>query len=167
MEMYGCTQTPNISIHAPREGGDQNGRTIKILSIHFNPRPPRGGRRYMHEHPQGGRAISIHAPREGGDFRFTADGLIIGISIHAPREGGDPEGGLTHDQRETISIHAPREGGDRVDIVVDILPLRFQSTPPARGATEVCRSSDATIEFQSTPPARGATRILGMRLLLR
>ena len=58
----------NISIHAPREGGDH---------------PP--GRECRHS-----RVISIHAPREGGD-----DGTpyivhaTIEISIHAPREGGD------------------------------------------------------------------------------
>ena len=56
-----------ISIHAPREGGDE---------------AMKAGRR-------GYTIISIHAPREGGDFRVG--NLIAGfvISIHAPREGGD------------------------------------------------------------------------------
>ena len=34
-----------ISIHAPREGGDTVSMLLGILWIHFNPRPPRGGRR--------------------------------------------------------------------------------------------------------------------------
>ena len=35
---------------------------------------------------------------------------------------------------------------------------RFQSTPPARGATELPEGVDKeTVVFQSTPPARGAT----------
>ena len=36
---------------------------------------------------------------------------------------------------EIISIHAPREGGDEEDIHTTILVIKFQSTPPARGAT--------------------------------
>ena len=36
-----------ISIHAPREGGDLVDVLLRIYHIgHFNPRPPRGGRRY-------------------------------------------------------------------------------------------------------------------------
>ena len=57
------------------------------------------------------------------------------ISIHAPREGGDGTRG--NDLRIVIiSIHAPREGGD--NSVFEQAPgiIQFQSTPPARGATE-------------------------------
>ena len=58
----------DISIHAPREGGDFfEGRGVD----------DRGN-------------ISIHAPREGGDW-WPIDGYdpASDISIHAPREGGD------------------------------------------------------------------------------
>ena len=55
-----------ISIHAPREGGDD---------ISLNPK------RF--------RYISIHAPREGGDVAAHDLGGVVIISIHAPREGGD------------------------------------------------------------------------------
>ena len=37
----------------------------------------------------------------------------------------------------TISIHAPREGGDTTSLLVIMLILIFQSTPPARGATVI------------------------------
>ena len=33
-----------ISIHAPREGGDSSANRCRSCWIHFNPRPPRGGR---------------------------------------------------------------------------------------------------------------------------
>ena len=36
----------------------------------------------------------------------------------------------------TISIHAPREGGDVGLILTHLVDTTFQSTPPARGATE-------------------------------
>ena len=56
-----------ISIHAPREGGDQHDLQTRQQVI----------------------CISIHAPREGGDFRSFSRHVVREISIHAPREGGD------------------------------------------------------------------------------
>ena len=58
----------------------------------------------------------------------------LGISIHAPREGGDMF--LRRGSRHfLISIHAPREGGDLTVKRIGKIKIRFQSTPPARGAT--------------------------------
>ena len=34
----------SISIHAPREGGDGVFRIFLAQNVYFNPRPPRGGR---------------------------------------------------------------------------------------------------------------------------
>ena len=56
-----------------------------------------------------------------------------------------------------ISIHAPREGGDNHHINDSAELKKFQSTPPARGATIAPPISRMPIVFQSTPPARGAT----------
>ena len=80
----------------------------------------------------------------------------------------------------SISIHAPREGGDTTSDELGDCCTKFQSTPPARGATKpmadctamychfnprpprggrhgaICRRQ-TTVLFQSTPPARGAT----------
>ncbi len=82
-----------------------------------------------------------------------------------------------------VSIHAPREGSDVASLTIGQYD-RFQSTPPARGATRLDQA-DAMIKtvsihapregsdpkstrtycqgmmFQSTPPARGATLGLG------
>ena len=56
-----------ISIHAPREGGDDFNNKPRDLEF-----------------------ISIHAPREGGDRLYPAFASPkYNISIHAPREGGD------------------------------------------------------------------------------
>ena len=79
----------NISIHAPREGGDARRVLEEPPSIYFNPRPPRGGRRKRIEQEAYNSIISIHAPREGGDVLAYLFNLPIMISIHAPREGGD------------------------------------------------------------------------------
>ena len=105
---------------------------------HFNPRPPRGGRRQRRRWPSGHLqfqstppargatllskahngllAISIHAPREGGDSHFpTSRQQLHKISIHAPREGGDCLRSGSPLAPSWISIHAPREGGDSKD----------------------------------------------------
>ena len=60
--------------------------------------------------------ISIHAPREGGDRAVSTDSGCVLISIHAPREGGDDSSGLDYSNI-----------------------IKFQSTPPARGATRPVR----------------------------
>ena len=55
-----------ISIHAPREGGDAP-RSIPVPAYtYFNPRPPRGGRRYDGVKTPAQAQISIHAPPRGG-----------------------------------------------------------------------------------------------------
>ena len=86
-----CTE---ISIHAPREGGD-------LACLRWQPL----------------QGISIHAPREGGDDDSTAllpySNSSFRISIHAPREGGDLLMILLYSIVD-ISIHAPREGGDYI-----------------------------------------------------
>ena len=78
--------------------------------------------------------ISIHAPREGGDRTTSPTCGVKLISIHAPREGGDLLTKLAYKYKK-ISIHAPREGGDSIASYPARANIRFQSTPPARGAT--------------------------------
>ena len=103
----------NISIHAPREGGDRSSVSLAYRSTKdFNPRPPRGGRHRC--------AASSRPGRKNFNPR--------------PPRGGRP------------ARRYPRPGIDR-----------FQSTPPARGATPRRRGTVVSPQFQSTPPARGAT----------
>ena len=102
----------NISIHAPREGGDLDAQLVARVDVvfqstppargatpynsvtyagmrHFNPRPPRGGRHYER-----------HSQRHYPDFNPR------------PPRGGRPKG---------------------TDF--SKISKKFQSTPPARGAT--------------------------------
>ena len=58
-------------------------------SLHFYPRPPRGGRPAKYTASKKVFWISIHALREEGDLPGRAYGLIYNISIHALREEGD------------------------------------------------------------------------------
>ena len=129
-----------ISIHAPREGGDPAGA------------PP---------HPR--RYISIHAPREGGDHSpskvFANE---IDFNPRPPR-GGRLAGLLPTLQAADISIHAPREGGDLRRQLMHAPLCQFQSTPPARGATFVgCRRSagSGNGHFNPRPPRGGRLDLL-------
>ena len=99
-----------ISIHAPREGCDIQAILFRVRLSHFNPHTPRGVRPplWLCGRPR----ISIHAPREGCDLFLHNCLRSFCISIHAPREGCD-------------SIWFNRSLGRSI----------FQSTHPVRGAT--------------------------------
>ena len=81
--------TEVISIHAPREGGD-NYIVDKLLSdMHFNPRPPRGGRPVHRILFTRQSRFQSTPPARGATMLIAAFQMIADISIHAPREGGD------------------------------------------------------------------------------
>ena len=88
MEIIGAVE---ISIHAPRVGGDAYLGVPDWDIKKFQSTPPVWGatddlypERYKLK-------ISIHAPRVGGDEPTYAQLKEAGvISIHAPRVGGDP-----------------------------------------------------------------------------
>ena len=102
----------DISIHAPREGGDLD--EVVLMPRSF--------------------VISIHAPREGGDFENLCGLQCTLISIHAPREGGDDGAKLWFSCNPDFNPRPPR-GGRHVIRAYPALYEVFQSTPPARGAT--------------------------------
>ena len=79
---------------------------------YFNPRSPRGERRFPALVQASLDCISIHAPREGSDHFFSR--LFNEMSYFNPRS---PRGerrylGGQQDRDRDISIHAPREGSD-------------------------------------------------------
>ena len=177
-----CVQ---ISIHAPREGGDRpscaslttppifqstppaRGATpanfkafIQWAYANFNPRPPRGGRLVL-TCPWTGATIPFQStpPARGA----TAD-TVTANNKTILFQSTPPARGATCCKKPSvyssgISIHAPREGGDSAYGLNPCYQAGFQSTPPARGATPLLRvRHNIIIVFQSTPPARGATR---------
>ena len=145
-----------ISIHAPREGSDLTPPTLPSPTTYFNPRSPRGERRFQPPEFYIQFFISIHAPREGSDGGAPGGHGRGPISIHAPREGSDIPGtsmcclmtdfnprsprGERRDKATQAGVfddfnpRSPR--GERpVRLVPLKISLRFQSTLPARGAT--------------------------------
>ena len=109
--------------------------------------------------PHAGVEISIHAPRTGSDpFPALKQTACLVISIHAPRTGSDLplRKALTG---KHISIHAPRTGSDylaekRLTSRLDFNPRSPHGERP--GGRYKIKAPD---RFQSTLPARGATEI--------
>ena len=83
---------------------------------------------------------------------------IIEISIHASREGSDHYIWLLVQGNVVISIHASREGSDVHEAVRPRRTSQFQSTLPAREATQSSLVTSPFTIFQSTLPAREATQ---------
>ena len=79
----------DISIHSLRMEGDPRSQGLRLMSDHFNPLPPHGGR-----HPE----------------TFTTF-PIMGISIPSLRMEGDPSE-LGTNIKPVISIHSLRMEGD-------------------------------------------------------
>ena len=123
----------NISIHAPREGSDDNPFTFSTDIV-----------------------ISIHAPREGSDIPSCLVKVHQRISIHAPREGSDAC--VPCPVRDDILFQStlPVRGATIVYSAWIFQP-GFQSTLPVRGATCIPLAQKGNIKFQSTLPVRGAT----------
>ena len=155
-----------ISIHAPRVGGDGRWPLAGAEGRRFQSTPPAWGATTVTAVPPASAVFQSTPPARGATTYSKADSIRAAISIHAPREGGDrslcaairqghdfnprPPRGGRQDEYENlqvylyISIHAPREGGDRRTMRPNIVSLlKFQSTPPRGGRrqgylVEVC-----------------------------
>ena len=84
------------------------------------------------------------------------------ISIHAPREGGRLPSEYPGSGANDISIHAPARGGatGEVELVAGVV-LKFQSTPPRRGATR-CSSDLRWVPQNFNPRPREGGRRCGI-----
>ena len=167
-----------ISIHAPREGGDVSGHHGRVRPYHFNPRPPRGGRRWCIKEVTQWRLFQSTPPARGATGGEITGILADGISIHAPREGGDqwsrdrvpqshhfnprpPRGGRHHQyvqgiRGQDISIHAPREGGDyHPQDHVASYQYHFNPRPPRGGRPAPTPTPNLIIQYFNPRPPRG------------
>ena len=90
--------------------------------------------------------------------------VLRGISIHAPRTGSDTVAGCCLCRWKYFNPRSPH--GERLFAQdVEFLDSAFQSTLPARGATERKLREVGRQGFQSTLPARGATSTISTGLL--
>ena len=130
-----------------------------IGELDFNPRTPCGVRRHLRLTARADTGISIHAPLAGCDHAYDEFVGYEYISIHAPLAGCDAICRKSSCRRK-ISIHAPLAGCDLS--CVHGLARRSGNFNPrtpcgVRQLQQTQRSSG--LKFQSTHPLRGATQI--------
>jgi len=145
-----------VSIHAPRAGRDTTRATRLLIRGKFqSTRPARGATTALRTatHLQ---MFQSTRPARGATRLVDFQCGQLCVSIHAPRAGRDAAIGFDS-TTDHVSIHAPRAGRDRPWPTVGPRPRPFQSTRPARGATNVRDDGPDCGVFQSTRPARGAT----------
>ena len=171
----------DVSIRAPREGGDLKPEALTDGIPGFNPRPPRRGRPSWAIRSLQSNEFQSAPPAKGATDFAAVFCWPFTVSIRAPREGGDhfrevlpgrwgcfnprpPRRGRLADQRRVgevglVSIRAPREGGDLVKWLSTFSSNRFNPRPPRRGRHQRSSGPRTPSEFQSAPPAKGATRV--------
>src|ERR1017187_2617071 len=101
----------------------------------FNPRRPRGRRQDRNRHRLAV-LVSIHPAAPGGGRHFVGWWGLAGNFFNPPRPGGRRQDRNRHRLAVLVSIHAAREGGDTSATSATIEAALFQSTPPARAATQ-------------------------------
>ena len=122
-----------ISIHALREEGDPARNGSDRYPSNFYPRPPRGGRRFIH--------------------RLLL--FLLPISIHALREEGDRDQTILTTFDSDFYPRPPR-GGRHVKIWNEFFRDQFLSTPSARRATvKVTGTTLHRVDFYPRPPRGG------------
>ena len=143
----------------PRGGRHEFANTCTIPNFVFQSTPPARGATYVCILPRQGGAISIHAPREGGDqLRHQLVQERRDFNPRPPRGGrraGHAEGYARHGH---FNPRPPRGGRRKLPFALRRL-VRFQSTPPARGATASIRPCvKPAINFNPRPPRGGRPR---------
>ena len=124
----------------------------------FNPRSPHGERRAFSPLPHVAVPISIHAPRTGSDLQQNSLDFLQGISIHAPRTGSDRAGRAVRIGADDFNPRSPH--GERLERYAPICSSsNFNPRSPHGERLKIFRKFFAFFPFQSTLPARGATEL--------
>ena len=148
-----------ISTTLPARGATRRYRAASY-SARFQSTLPARGATACRCRANCGAYISIHAPRTGSDKRHLFPSCREPISIHAPRTGSDQMEEKTKTAGTDFNPRSPH-GERRPAEWRTPMIYKFQSTLPARGATEMKLPNSSADLFQSTLPARGATRKRG------
>ena len=147
-----------ISIHAPREGCDDEVLPGDTFQVNFNPRTPRGVRRGICPIlPQPLEYISIHAPREGCDYPTSPRRIsCTDFNPRTPR-GVRRGGGRCTDATPSVYFNprTPRGVRPPLSVLPQTNTFVFQSTHPARGATEAYRGFYRILGISIHAPREG------------
>ena len=147
-----------ISIHAPREGSDTVSSADRTSYRHFNPRSPRGERQKKLTLLVPRFSISIHAPREGSDGKNEGCGERKGdFNPRSPRGERRQYWTITQEEAD-FNPRSPR--GERLSASAKRPTdyIHFNPRSPRGERRQIVHRIRQSWRFQSTLPARGATR---------
>ena len=170
----------DVSIHAPRVGGDviksnvadpatqfqstppvwgatQPAQAITAILHRFNPRPPCGGRRLEPAEQGHLRPFQSTPPVWGATGRPLAPSGPHETFQSTPPVWGATELPTLWTTNLTVSIHAPRVGGDATCSTALLPYSGFNPRPPCGGRRRCTHCLTGHFWFQSTPPVWGAT----------
>ena len=169
-----------ISIHAPREGGDRTTNRTQDSQQSFQSTPPaRGATAYPDATVTGQNQFQSTPPARGATVTLRHFGTMARFQSTPPARGATfhsttkpigannfnprpPRGGRLNrlapiTPGTSISIHAPREGGDGNGVFGYCIIRISIHAPREGGDLRFQADGPGLIIFQSTPPARGAT----------
>ena len=126
---------------------------------HFNPRSPHGERLGAGFGTQATSRFQSTLPARGATSSVSAAVVDAVISIHAPRTGSDHQRRLACGYTLEISIHAPRTGSDEASVEEVARAGHFNPRSPHGERQEKFAENLKKNLFQSTLPARGATNV--------
>ena len=148
-------RTYEVSIHAPRTGGDTNWPRSWQTGKCFNPRPPHGGRprsssqgstqsKFQSTPPARGATVPAEPwrwwrncfnprPPHGGRRKRLYRNLKRTTFQSTPPARGATRRTSLVPIYTTVSIHAPRTGGDLIVIFLVVPLCRFNPRPPHGG----------------------------------
>ena len=146
----------DISIHALREEGDQDGqaKANRAAAISIHALREEGDRRTFLNLDEFGEFLSTPSARRA-TAALEKQEAPEPISIHALREEGDKAGSCDAALLSPISIHALREEGDRGAINKRRNEQYFYPRPPRGGRPPRPAAARATSYFYPRPPRGG------------
>jgi hypothetical protein len=139
-----------VSIHAPREGGDLVASRTRHARAGFDPRPLEGGARRLARDRAG---VSTHASVKEATGSIFPQQEVLHVSIHAPgRRRLQVQDDLA--KWEMFRSTPPRRG-DSPATIGGVTLAPFRSTPPRKGRRFQLAVRRRDIRFRSAPPRRG------------
>ena len=99
-----------ISIHAPREGGDASRSFFVRPSLDFNPRPPRGGRQFERTYSDAMWQFQSTPPARGATLQKCGRTIDSLFQSTPPARGATPTGRIIHNTRHNFNPRPPRGG---------------------------------------------------------
>ncbi len=127
-----------------------------VVSIHFNPLPPYGGRRVFPGNQQNYFFISIHSLRMEGDYSLSSRCVTGCCNFNPlPPYGGRHTPVVSVTAKQSISIHSLRMEGDMLLELLGKAIKYFNPLPPYGGRLTECSAGGACVYFNPLPPHGG------------